>query len=119
VPVHETALKVLTDYLEGPRRRLLKGQGREEVFLNNRGGPLSRMGVWKIINKHLKLAGITGPVTPHTLRHTFATHLLEGGADLRSVQLMLGHSDIGTTQVYTHVTKKRLVQVHHRFHPRG
>ncbi len=119
VPVHQTALKVLTEYLEGPRNRLLKGQRHEEVFINNRGNPLSRMGVWKIINKYFKQAGITGPVTPHTLRHTFATHLLEGGADLRSVQLMLGHSDIGTTQVYTHVTTQRLVQVHHRYHPRG
>ncbi|MCF8034648.1 MAG: site-specific tyrosine recombinase XerD [Desulfarculaceae bacterium] len=119
VPVHETALKVLTEYLEGARNRLLKGQRHEEVFLNNRGGPLSRMGVWKIANKYFKQAGITGPVTPHTLRHTFATHLLEGGADLRSVQLMLGHADIGTTQVYTHVTTQRLVKVHHRYHPRG
>jgi integrase/recombinase XerD len=119
VPVHETALKVLKDYLEGPRGRLLKGKRREEVFLNNRGDGLSRMGLWKIIRKYLLKANITGPVTPHTLRHTFATHLLEGGADLRSVQLMLGHSDIGTTQVYTHVTRQRLVEVHHRYHPRG
>ena len=119
VPVHETAIKVLTAYLEGPRSRLLKGKRREEVFLNNRGDSLSRMGLWKIIHKYLQKAGINGPVTPHTLRHTFATHLLEGGADLRSVQLMLGHSDIGTTQVYTHVTRQRLVQVHRRHHPRG
>lgn len=119
VPVHETALKVLGEYLEGPRGRLLKGKRREEVFLNNRGDPLSRMGLWKIIHKHLQKAGINGPVTPHTLRHTFATHLLEGGADLRSVQLMLGHSDISTTQVYTHVTRQRLVEVHRRHHPRG
>ncbi len=119
VPVHETALKVLGRYLEGPRGRLLKGQRREQVFLNNRGGALSRMGLWKIIHKHLLAAGITGPVTPHTLRHTFATHLLEGGADLRSVQLMLGHSDISTTQVYTHVTRQRLVEMHRRHHPRG
>ncbi|MBU1154506.1 MAG: site-specific tyrosine recombinase XerD [Proteobacteria bacterium] len=119
VPVHETALKVLKDYLEGPRARLLKGKLREEVFLNNRGDGLSRMGLWKIIHKHLQKAGINGPVTPHTLRHTFATHLLEGGADLRSVQLMLGHSDISTTQVYTHVTRQRLVEVHRRHHPRG
>lgn len=119
VPVHETALAVLRDYLGGPRTRLLKGKRREAVFLNNRGDPLSRMGLWKIIHKYLQKAGINGPVTPHTLRHTFATHLLEGGADLRSVQLMLGHSDISTTQVYTHVTRQRLVEVHHRFHPRG
>lgn len=119
VPLHDKALSALQDYLGGPRQRLLKGQGREEVFLNWRGGRLSRMGVWKIVRKHLTAAGITGPVTPHTLRHTFATHLLEGGADLRSVQMMLGHSDIGTTQIYTHVTRQRLVEIHRRFHPRG
>ena len=119
VPVHQMALERLQDYLQGPRVRLLKGKNREEIFLNNRGGPLSRMGLWKIIRKHVLAAGITTPVTPHTLRHTFATHLLEGGADLRSVQLMLGHADISTTEVYTHVTRQRLIQVHRKHHPRG
>ncbi len=120
VPLHQLALDRLGAYLEGPRARLLAGRPpREEVFLNARGGALSRMGLWKILSKHVTAAGITTHVSPHTLRHTFATHLLEGGADLRSVQLMLGHADISTTQVYTHVTTKRLAEVHSRYHPRG
>jgi integrase/recombinase XerD len=119
VPVHQTALDVLNAYLEGPRERLRQGKRREEVFLNARGGTLSRMGLWKILRKYVIAAGIKGHVTPHTLRHTFATHLLEGGADLRSVQLMLGHADISTTEVYTHVDRKRLSQVHKKYHPRG
>lgn len=120
VPLHQIALDRLTAWLEGPRSRLLTGKKPvEQVFVNARGGPLSRMGLWKILDKHVKAAGITTHVSPHTLRHTFATHLLEGGADLRSVQMMLGHADISTTQVYTHVTTKRLSEVHSRYHPRG
>ncbi len=119
VPVHQTALDALRQYLEGPRARLL-GQGRrEEIFLNKNGGRLSRMGAWKLLHKYFVKAGLPATVTSHTLRHTFATHLLEGGADLRSVQLMLGHADIATTQVYTHVSRARLSQVHRRHHPRG
>lgn len=120
VPVHQTALERLADYLAGARARLLKGAAREEVFVNSRGGaPLSRMSVLRIVRKYAEAAGIGGRVTPHTLRHTFATHLLEGGADLRSVQLLLGHADIGTTEVYTHVSRQRLIEVHRRYHPRG
>lgn len=119
VPVHERALTALSEYLSSARQNLLKGRQREQVFLNARGDTISRMGVWKIIKKYVTMAGITGHVTPHTLRHTFATHLLEGGADLRSVQLMLGHADISTTEVYTHVTRERLKEVHRRHHPRG
>ncbi len=119
VPVHETALALLKDYLEGPRRRLLKGNRREEVLISNRGGPLTRMGAWKIVRKHVTAAAIPGEVTPHTLRHTFATHLLLGGADLRSVQIMLGHADISTTEIYTHLTTQRLSEVHKLHHPRG
>jgi integrase/recombinase XerD len=119
VPVHQTALDALRQYLEGPRARLL-GQGRrDEVFLNKNGGRLSRMGAWKLLHKYVLKAGLPPTVSPHTLRHTFATHLLEGGADLRSVQLMLGHADIATTQVYTHVSRARLSQVHRLHHPRG
>lgn len=119
VPMHQTALDTLQVYLQGPRERLRKQKQREEVFLNARGGPLSRMGLWKILRKHVLAAGLKGHVSPHTLRHTFATHLLEGGADLRSVQMMLGHADISTTEVYTHVDRKRLSQVHKKYHPRG
>lgn len=119
VPVHETALGLLKEYLEGPRRRLLKGNQREEVFISTHGGPLTRMAAWKIVRKHVTAAAIPGEVTPHTLRHTFATHLLLGGADLRSVQMMLGHADISTTEIYTHLTTQRLAEVHKLHHPRG
>jgi integrase/recombinase XerD len=119
VPVHETALTLLKDYLEGPRHRLLKGNQREEVFISIRSGPLTRMAAWKVVRKHVAAAAIPGDVTPHTLRHTFATHLLLGGADLRSVQMMLGHADISTTEIYTHLTTQRLAEVHKAHHPRG
>jgi integrase/recombinase XerD len=89
------------------------------VFLNARGTPLSRMGVWKILRKQVRRAGVTKRVTPHTMRHSFATHLLEGGADLASVQEMLGHADIATTQIYTHVEREYLRDVHRRYHPRA
>ncbi|MFZ5587606.1 MAG: site-specific tyrosine recombinase XerD [Thermodesulfobacteriota bacterium] len=119
VPVHQTALAWLSRWLEGPRGRILAGKTREEVFLNKDGGRLSRMGLWKIVRRHAQRAGLAQQMTPHTLRHTFATHLLMGGADLRSVQLMLGHADVATTQIYTHVDNRRLAEVHRRCHPRG
>jgi len=119
VPVGRSAIAALDTYLRELRPRLERGGGKGVVFLNNRGSPLSRMGVWKILRGHVERAGIEKKVTPHTLRHTFATHLLEGGADLAAVQEMLGHADISTTQIYTHLDREYLRDVHRRFHPRG
>ena len=119
VPVGRRATGAVAIYLRELRPRLERGRGAGILFLNARGAPLSRMGAWKILRKYVARAGITKAVTPHTLRHSFATHLLEGGADLRSVQEMLGHADISTTQVYTHVDREYLRSVHRQFHPRG
>lgn len=118
VPLGETALAELRRYLAATRPRLDK-QGSERVFLNRSGEGLTRQGFWKIIKRRALEAGVHGHITPHTLRHSFATHLLENGADLRAVQAMLGHADISTTQIYTHVTRERLRQLHARYHPRG
>jgi len=119
VPVGRSAIRALMLYLRELRPRLDQGAGDGAVFLSGRGGPLSRMGVWKILRKHVQRAGITRRVKPHTLRHSFATHLLEGGADLAAVQEMLGHADIATTQIYTHVDREYLRQVHKQYHPRA
>ncbi len=119
VPVGGSATGAVAIYLRELRPRLERGKGAGVLFLNARGAPLSRMGAWKILRKYVQLAGITKAVTPHTLRHSFATHLLEGGADLRSVQEMLGHADISTTQIYTHVDREYLRSVHRQYHPRG
>ena len=119
VPVGGSATGAVAIYLRELRPRLERGRGAGVLFLNARGAPLSRMGAWKILRKYVQLAGITKTVTPHTLRHSFATHLLEGGADLRSVQEMLGHADISTTQIYTHVDREYLRSVHRQYHPRG
>ncbi|MEX0891450.1 MAG: site-specific tyrosine recombinase XerD [Gemmatimonadota bacterium] len=119
VPMGRGAIQALAVYLREIRPRLARGEEQGTVFLNARGRPLSRMGVWKILRKHVERAGLTKRVTPHTLRHSFATHLLEGGADLVAVQEMLGHADISTTQIYTHVDREYLRDVHRRFHPRA
>jgi len=118
VPVGEVAIEWAEKYLKESRPRLKSPGSRDLVFLNVRGGRLSRMGVWKIIKKYVNLAGIKKNVSPHTLRHSFATHLLEGGADLRAVQEMLGHADISTTQIYTHLDREYLKEVLKEFHPR-
>jgi integrase/recombinase XerD len=119
VPLGRKAIGTLAIYLRETRPRLDRGKAEGRVFLNARGAPLTRMGVWKILRQHVQAAGIEKHVSPHTLRHSFATHLLEGGADLVAVQEMLGHADISTTQIYTHVDRNYLAQEHRRFHPRA
>jgi integrase/recombinase XerD len=119
VPIGGKAMAAVAIYLRELRPRLEKGEGKGILFLNARGRPLSRMGAWTILRRCVEKAGITKHVFPHTLRHSFATHLLEGGADLRAVQEMLGHADISTTQIYTHVNREYLRSVHKQFHPRG
>lgn len=119
VPLGRAALQSLIVYLREIRPGLARNRAEGAVFLNARGTPLSRMGVWKILRRQVERAGVAKRVTPHTLRHSFATHLLEGGADLASVQEMLGHADIATTQIYTHVDREYLRDVHRRFHPRA
>jgi integrase/recombinase XerD len=119
VPIGRNAIAALAIYLREHRPKLERGAGKGALFLNARGEPLSRMGAWKILRKYVERAGINKDVSPHTLRHSFATHLLEGGADLRAVQEMLGHADISTTQIYTHVDREYLRRVHRRYHPRA
>jgi integrase/recombinase XerD len=119
VPIGRSAIGAVATYVRELRPQLEKGGGKGVLFLNARGAPLSRMGAWKILAKYVEQAGIQKHVSPHTLRHSFATHLLEGGADLRAVQEMLGHADISTTQIYTHVDREYLRQVHRQYHPRG
>ena len=119
VPVGRSALHHIQQYLEKARPKLLKGSRTDILFLNRSGKGLTRQGFWKIVREYARRAGIQKRIHPHVFRHTFATHLLEGGADLRSVQIMLGHADISTTQVYTHVTRERLKEIHRKYHPRG
>jgi integrase/recombinase XerD len=119
VPIGRSAQRALDIYVRELRPVLARGKGDGVVFLNNQGRPLTRMGIWKILRKQVRRAGVKKRVTPHTLRHCFATHLLEGGADLAAVQEMLGHADISTTQIYTHVDREYLRDVHKRFHPRS
>jgi integrase/recombinase XerD len=118
VPIGRSAIGAVAVYMRELRPTLERGEGKGILFLNARGAPLTRMGAWKILRKYVDKAGIDRPVSPHTLRHSFATHLLEGGADLRAVQEMLGHADIATTQLYTHIDREYLRSVHRSFHPR-
>ena len=119
VPIGQTALDCLNRYVGEARRKLAGGRSVNALFLNRSGEGLTRQGFWKIVKKYVRKAGLNKKVYPHTFRHSFATHLLEGGADLRSVQVMLGHADISTTQIYTHVTRERLREIHRKYHPRG
>ena len=119
VPLGESAIAALQEYLQNGRPGFEKQKGSHFLFLNRSGEGLTRQGFWKIIKRRALEAGISQSITPHTMRHSFATHLLENGADLRSVQAMLGHADISTTQIYTHVTRERLRKMHAEHHPRG
>jgi integrase/recombinase XerD len=119
IPLGEQAVVHLRAYLAGPRERLMRGHRTPQVFVNGRGEGMTRQGFWKLLRGYAGQAGITKPLSPHALRHSFATHLLERGADLRSVQQMLGHSDISTTQIYIHVLEARLRAAYQRYHPRA
>jgi integrase/recombinase XerD len=119
VPIGQAALKALTAYLKRGRHELAKQRAEPFVFLNFRGGQLTRQGLYKIVRRHATTAGLADRMSPHTLRHTFATHLLAGGCDLRSVQEMLGHADVSTTQLYTHLSSERLKDVYFKAHPRA
>jgi integrase/recombinase XerD len=118
VPIGQTASKMLVDYLEQVRPTLLKGRSTRVLFISRRGRGLTRQAFWKLLVQRARRASISKPISPHMLRHSFATHLLEGGADLRVVQSMLGHADIATTQIYTHVEGSRLKHIHRRYFPR-
>ena len=115
----QQATKALSSYIKLTRPRYVPGGGTNKLFLTRQGKPFTRQGIWKMIKKHTRAVSLNKDVAPHTLRHSFATHLLSGGADLRVVQEMLGHADISTTQTYTHVDKDRLKSIHKKFHPRG
>jgi integrase/recombinase XerD len=119
VPMGGAAARTLERYLREVRPQLDEGRGEGRIFLNARGGPLSRTAVWKLVKAQARRAGIHKEISPHTLRHSFATHLLEGGADLAAVQELLGHADISTTQIYTHLDRHYLRELHRSFHPRG
>ncbi len=119
VPVGKTAYDCTRLYVDNARPQLMQKKTTDVLFLNRFGTKFTRQGLWKIVIKYAKKAGLQKKVHPHTFRHSFATHLLEGGADLRTVQVMLGHADISTTQIYTHITRERLREIHQKYHPRG
>ncbi|MEA1969946.1 MAG: site-specific tyrosine recombinase XerD [Thermodesulfobacteriota bacterium] len=119
VPIGSFARKITLKWLTSARPVLLKGYSSRYLFVARAGKPMTRQGFWKIVKKYALKAKISKKITPHTFRHSFATHLLEGGADLRSVQTMLGHADISTTQIYTHVSHEYIIEMHKKYHPRG
>jgi integrase/recombinase XerD len=119
VPMGEQAIDWVTTYLKSARAELLKGQISEALFVTQRGGAMTRQMFWVLIKKYALIADVNVPLSPHTLRHAFATHLLNHGADLRVVQMLLGHSDISTTQIYTHIARERLRTLQQQHHPRG
>lgn len=119
VPLSAVAIDAIEAYLEGGRPAHVVREREQALFLTGRGKPMTRQWFWKLIERYARAAGITSTVSPHVLRHSFATHLLERGADLRAVQAMLGHADISTTEIYTHVSRARLIELHRRHHPRG
>jgi integrase/recombinase XerD len=119
IPLGSVAIKSLQEYLQYARNKLLKQKDEKALFINQHGKRLTRQGFWKILKKYALKAGISAEITPHTLRHSFATHLLENGADLRSVQEMLGHADISTTQIYTQITRRKIKEIYDQTHPRA
>ncbi|MGV8056536.1 MAG: site-specific tyrosine recombinase XerD [Smithellaceae bacterium] len=119
VPIGKTAYDCTKLYMEQARPQLMQGKSTDVLFLNRFGGKFTRQGFWKMVVRYAKKSGLQKKVHPHTFRHSFASHLLEGGADLRTVQVMLGHADISTTQIYTHITRDRLREIHQKYHPRG
>ena len=119
IPLYQTAIKALQDYVKDIRPRIVSDEDEEALFVNMSGERMSRQGFWKIIKYYQEKAGIEKDITPHTLRHSFAVHLLQNGADLRAIQEMLGHADISSTHIYTHVLKKQLNDIYHKAHPRA
>jgi len=119
VPIGGYARKKIHSYTQESRPHLLKNIPSRYLFVARRGNPMTRQGFWKLVKRYAQISGVKKKITPHSFRHSFASHLLEGGADLRAVQIMLGHTDIATTQIYTHVAHERLKKIHETFHPRG
>ncbi len=119
IPIHQQAANAVADYIQDARLKLLRNKTEKALFLNRRGERLTRQGFWQILKQYARAAGITVPVTPHTLRHSFATHMLSGGADLRAVQELLGHANISTTQIYTHLTSDHVRRTYEKAHPRA